>query len=349
MSDPLPIAIVDDVRFDAHEESSGRHPECPERLVAAREGLFGVLPASQRRHLAPRQASEQELLSVHSADHLRTLERALAGGHGHIDADTFFSPGSREAAWLAAGGAADLARSLVSGESSCGVALLRPPGHHAEPGSAMGFCMLNNIAIAAHSALALGVPRVAIVDWDVHHGNGTQAAFYDDPRVLFISMHQYPFYPGTGAPAEVGRGRGLGTTINLALPSGCGVADYAEAMRRVVLPALADYAPELLLVSAGFDAHRADPLAGMRLDAACYGAMTAALLQAQNSAAGAGRVGFVLEGGYDLDALKTSTAALGRAVIGDAPRLPDDPPSSGGLRAIETTIRYAAPHWNSLS
>jgi len=347
MAEPPVIAIVDDERFDAHEASSGHHPECPERLVAAREGLFGALPEARRRRIVPREASEQELLRAHSGKHVRGLQRALSDGHGQIDADTFFSPGSREAAWLAAGGAADVGRELATGDSACAIALLRPPGHHAEPDTAMGFCLLNNVAIAAHSALASGARRVAIVDWDVHHGNGTQAAFYADPRVLFISLHQYPYYPGTGAPSEVGRGEGLGSTINLAMPSGCGVADYAAAMRRVVLPALAEFDADVLLVSAGFDAHRADPLAGMRLDAACYGAMTSALLSSRADSDRA-RVGFVLEGGYDLDALKVSVAALGRAAGGQAVEMLDDAPCAEGLRAIETTVRHVTPHFQTV-
>ena len=207
---PLPVAIVDDVRFDAHCDIGGHHPESPERLVAARDGLQKGLGTEARRLLQAREATDQELARVHSPRYVEHLRAALARGAGQLDPDTYFSPGSREAAWLAAGSVIDLTEALLSGSTQRGVALLRPPGHHAICDASMGFCLLNNVALAASSALARGLTRVAIVDWDVHHGNGTQDMFYDDPRVLYISMHQYPFYPGTGAARDMGRGEGEG-------------------------------------------------------------------------------------------------------------------------------------------
>jgi acetoin utilization deacetylase AcuC-like enzyme len=232
----------------------------------------------------------------------------------------------------------------MRGEARRGVALLRPPGHHAEPDAAMGFCLLNNIAIAAGAALAAGAQRVAIVDWDVHHGNGTQDAFYEDPRVLFISLHQYPFYPGTGAARDIGRGAGKGFTANLALPADQGPETYAYAFRRVVLPLLEHFAADLLLVSAGFDAHQRDPLAQMRLDSPCYQAFASSLCE-HAERVGHGRVGLLLEGGYDLLALEESLGCVGRALLGDHLALPEGAPQAAGREAIEYTRSELSGIW----
>ncbi len=338
------IAIVDDERFEQHRERSGHHPECPERLIAARSGLYGVLPEAARLRLQARPASDEELVRVHRAAYLDALRLRLRDGFGQLDPDTYFSPGSQQAAWLAAGAAAELSQALMRGDARRGVALLRPPGHHAEPGGSMGFCLLNNIAVAAGAALAAGAQRVAIVDWDVHHGNGTQDAFEQDPRLLFVSMHQYPFYPGTGRADEVGRGAGRGHCANVALPAGQGPETYGYAFRRVVLPLLERFAPDLILVSAGFDAHRRDPLAQMELDAASYQAMASALI-AHVDQAGHGRIGFLLEGGYDLQALEQSLGGVARALLGQALELPQDAPSAAGRDAVDHTRHAIAPYW----
>ncbi len=352
MSEPVvvrpAIAIVDDPRFDAHEDPTGPHPECPERLTAAREGLYGTLPTSERLVVPAREVSEAELTRVHRSDYLDKLRERLRDSGGHLDPDTYFCRGTREAAWLAAGGAVDLARTLVSGQATQGFALLRPPGHHAVPSRSMGFCLLNNVALAASAALDAGLSRVAIVDWDVHHGNGTQDAFYADPRVLFCSLHQYPFYPGTGAPHEIGRGPGTGFTCNVALPAGCGPETYGAAFRELLLPMLTSYAPELVLVSAGFDAHARDPLASMRLDSASYGAMAGSLLELAQSL-GHGRVGFVLEGGYDLAALADGTAAVARSLRGERIELPDGKLHAAARLAIDATKQQLKPYWPALA
>jgi acetoin utilization deacetylase AcuC-like enzyme len=239
----------------------------------------------------------------------------------------------------------ELAQALVSGTSRRGIALLRPPGHHAIAGRSLGFCLLNNIALAASSALAQGLARVAIVDWDVHHGNGTQDMFYDDPRVLFISLHQYPFYPGTGAAREIGRGPGEGYTANLALPAHSGPETYGAAFREVVLPLLSRFAPELVLVSAGFDAHQRDPLASMNLDNQSYGAMASALIE-QCDQLGHGRIGFVLEGGYDLYALSDSVKQVcTRLLGGERCELPQGRLAGRERNAIDQTLASLAPHW----
>ena len=341
---PSPIAIVDDARFDAHHDGSGHHPECPDRLVAAREGLHAALSPSAIHSVIAREAKQDELCRVHSPQYVERLLARLSRGFGNLDPDTYFSPGTREAAWLAAGGVIDLAQLLASSTNQRGFALLRPPGHHAVPAASMGFCLLNNVALAASAARASGLARVAIVDWDVHHGNGTQDMFYDDPNVLFISLHQFPFYPGTGAPREIGRGEGEGYTANLALPGDCGPEAYGGAFREVVLPMLRAYAPELILVSAGFDAHQRDPLASMNLDNQTYGAMASSLIDLADEL-GHGRVGFVLEGGYDLYALSDSVREVAAAALGQRTSLPEGKLREREREAITQTQHYLAPHW----
>lgn len=342
-----PVGIIDDERFDAHA-SRAPHPERPERLDAARSGLLGALPPEQRHVLIPRMPHAGELEGIHSPAYLGRLERTLSEERaGHLDADTYFGPGTREASLLAAGSAAEMATALMQNVIRRGVALLRPPGHHARPASAMGFCLLNNVAVAARSALDAGAERVAIVDWDVHHGNGTQEMFYADPRVLFVSVHQWPFYPGTGAPSEIGEGSGTGYTANVGLPGGSGPEAYGMAFRDVVLPLLESFRADVVLVSAGFDAHARDPLASMHLDAATYGAMATALVR-HVDALGHGRLGFLLEGGYDLIALEESVAAMARAAVGDAIDLPTGVVSVEAARAIDATRKALRPHWPTL-
>lgn len=316
----MPIALVDDERFEGHRAQQ-IHPEQPARLVAARAGLLQAAAEDELVRIAARPVTDEEVLRVHTESHLHKLREALAGGWGHIDGDTFFSPKSEEAAWLAAGGAVELCRAVVEGPVRRGLALLRPPGHHAVPSQAMGFCLLNNIAIAAADALARGLSRVAIVDWDVHHGNGTQDIFYEDPRVLFVSLHQSPLYPGTGRLAERGAGAGDGATLNVPMPAGSGPTAYGAVFRELVMPALESFDAELVLVSAGFDAHRSDPLAELSLDADCFGAMTTALLDHAEEA-GHGRLALFLEGGYDLDAVEASMCAVGNALLGRRYELP---------------------------
>jgi acetoin utilization deacetylase AcuC-like enzyme len=237
---------------------------------------------------------------------VRTAGRAVA-----LDADTFTSPESYEIALLAAGAAVQAAEYALDSREPA-VALVRPPGHHAERDKAMGFCLFNNVAVAAAAAVARGLTRVAVVDIDVHHGNGTQAIFYEDPRVLYVSTHQFPFYPGTGAAGEAGAGPGTGFTFNVPLAAGATDADYARAYAKIAAR-LEDYAPELLLVSAGYDAHEDDPLASMRVTTAGYAAIVRSL---KESAARIGcPIALVTEGGYDLDALhaclEASLEALG--------------------------------------
>jgi acetoin utilization deacetylase AcuC-like enzyme len=311
MSDAL---LLSDPRFFQHR-SSAYHPERPERLDAA---IAAAEKARTSHGLAfarvePRPATDEELARIHKPGFVEWLRR-LDGKEAYVDPDTYVNPLSVEVALLAAGGTIALVDALLTGPTKRGIALVRPPGHHARPAHAMGFCLLNNVALAAAHARASGVERVAIVDWDVHHGNGTQEAFWRDPHVLYVSTHQYPFYPGTGAVLETGEGEGKGFTVNIPLGAGGGDAVYRGAFERVVLPVLEEYRPELILVSAGFDASVRDPLAEMALSSEAFGWMASSLRALADRTAG-GRIALVLEGGYDLVALETGLFAATRGVV----------------------------------
>jgi acetoin utilization deacetylase AcuC-like enzyme len=340
------VLILDDDLFLAHV-APPEHPERGERLLAVREGLDRTLTSlgelyGYTRPAAPDVTTEQ-LERVHHPAHVAELGQ-LVGRTGLLDSDTYVSPGSVRAAWRAAGAAVALVDALVDGSATRGFALPRPPGHHALADSAMGFCLLNNVAVAAAHARARGRSRVLVLDWDVHHGNGTEAIFYDDPSVLFISLHQFPNYPGTGAHGDVGSGDGRGKTVNLPLPPGGGDSLYEAAFTRVVLPIIEQFSPDLALVSCGFDAHALDPLAAMELSSAAYGKMTTSLLGALPSRC---PLGLVLEGGYDLQALAESSDAVARALfdappLQDMPRRPTSHQEEEALRQVE---RAQTPYW----
>jgi acetoin utilization deacetylase AcuC-like enzyme len=246
------------------------------------------------------------------------LGERVPGQSGHLDPDTFYSPRSWDAALAAAGAAIDATCAALTGEVSHAAAFVRPPGHHAESDRAMGFCLLNNVAVAAAAARAAGAHRVAIVDWDVHHGNGTQQIFWRDPAVLYCSVHQFPFYPGTGGSGEIGEGQGRGTTINVPLPAGMAEAEYQYVFDRIFLPALRAFAPEVILISAGYDAHRDDPLAQMRLEGRSYVALAAQLRSLSLPLVA------ILEGGYDLEAVATSAAGTLEVLLGAEPAAAPD-------------------------
>ena len=263
--------VLDDV-FLGHRAPSG-HPERPARAEAVRDALLAADIAGRGRHIAARAVTDEELARVHAPAYLDELAKAVPGRTGWLDADTYFSPGTWEAARLAAGATSQLAIDVMDGALSQGISVVRPPGHHATRDRAMGFCLLNNVAVAAAAARARGAARVAIVDWDVHHGNGTQDIFWDDPTVMYLSVHQYPYYPGTGAPTEIGGPNAKGTTVNVGLPGGSGDVEYAAVFDHVFVPALTKFQPDLILVSAGFDAFQHDPLAGMRVTHEGFAAM----------------------------------------------------------------------------
>ncbi|MDB4957551.1 MAG: Histone deacetylase [Myxococcales bacterium] len=335
--------VLDEI-FVQHRAPSG-HPERPARVEAVRDALVAAGIASRGTHLATRVASDAELVAVHDAAYLTRLEQTVPGKSGWIDADTYFSPGTWDAARTAAGSVSDLAKRVLAGEFSTGIAVVRPPGHHATHDRAMGFCLLNNVAVAAAAARAAGAARVAIVDWDVHHGNGTQDIFWNDPNVLYMSVHQFPYYPGTGAANEVGGDQARGATINVGLPSGSRDADYAAVFDHVFMPALQKFAPDLVLVSAGFDAFEHDPLAGMRVTHAGFAAMARRLRYAADRWSG-GRIAAVLEGGYDLDGLAGGMSATLAAFVGDPEPVgevaPLPPEPSLARAAIEGTLAAQA-------
>jgi acetoin utilization deacetylase AcuC-like enzyme len=299
------------------------HPERPARLAAVVAGIREAGLGEAVVPVVPRRATVTEVAAVHPAEHVARLEAFCAAGGGNLDADTAASPGSFVAALLAAGAGLDAVERLERGEAEAAFCAVRPPGHHALPARAMGFCLLNNVAVTA-AALAGRGERVLIVDYDAHHGNGTQDVFWDDDRVAYVSLHQWPLYPGTGALAETGGPAAVGTTVNVPLPAGATGDIYLRAVDELVVPIAEAFRPTWLLLSAGFDAHRADPLTGLGLSAGDYGPLTMRLA----ALVPAGRVVAFLEGGYDLDALAASAAACvgGLAGAGVVP----EPPTGGG-------------------
>ncbi len=285
------------------------HPERPERLRAVLERLEvgGVAGELDRRLASP--AALESIGRVHSLDYVRDVERVCGAGRAQLDdGDTYVSSESYDAAMLAAGGAIDALERVLSSEWKNAFVAIRPPGHHAEESHAMGFCLFNNVAIAAKHLRARGLERVAIVDWDVHHGNGTQHTFERDPSVFYASLHQFPHYPGTGAASERGIGDGRGTTLNCPLPAASGDREWLAAFEGSVLRELEVFRPQFVLVSAGFDAHRDDPLSGTRVSEDGFRRMTRGLIELARSHAN-GRIVSVLEGGYDLDSLARSAEA----------------------------------------
>jgi acetoin utilization deacetylase AcuC-like enzyme len=297
-----------------HDTGFG-HPERADRIRAIEGELDGREWLGWERVEAPA-ATEEQLLRVHPAEYLQAVREHSERGEA-FDVDTPTSQGSYEAALRAAGGACALAEALLTGGERTGFSCLRPPGHHAERATAMGFCLFANVAIAARHALdALGAERVLVVDWDVHHGNGTNALVHDSREVLFVSIHQWPFWPGTGALDDVGEGDGEGYSINVPVPAGTGEAAFLSLLEHVVMPVGRQYRPDLILISAGYDAHRHDPLGGLALDTASYGGM-ASRVRALGDEVGA-PVGAVLEGGYDLQALADSVAETMAALEGGA-------------------------------
>ncbi len=305
----MDAAIIWDEAYAEHE--TGAHPEGADRIAAVVDHLRATDLWPRLAVVKPAPATEDDVLLVHTRLHLASVKKSGEGGGHWLDPDTFVSPRSYEIALLSAGGA--IAATRLWSRGLVAFALIRPPGHHATPDRAMGFCLFDNIAIAAARLLAEGYERVAIIDWDVHHGNGTQAAFYDEPRVLFVSLHQWPHYPGSGFFSECGEGDALGRTVNLPLPAGSTDADYAHAFEALVEPVVRQFAPQAILVSAGQDIHRDDPLGSMRVTEAGFADMALRCARLAREFCEE-RLAFVLEGGYDRGATARSVEAILRAV-----------------------------------
>ena len=336
----MATGLLFDERFLLHRAPAG-HPEHGGRLEAIwnrfrKEGLD-----ARCRRVAARPASREELLAVHREGLLAEVHSSAARELTLLDPDTYAGRQSEEAALLAAGGTVDICLEVLAGSLDSGFALVRPPGHHAEADRAMGFCLFNTVAVAARAAKENGARKILIVDWDVHHGNGTQNTFWDDADVLYFSTHQYPFYPGSGSITETGGPEAAGRTINVPWPAGMGDAEYLAAFDRVLLPAARAFEPDLVLVSAGFDAAAGDLLGGMRISPEGYAAMTSRL-----TGLSAGRLVLALEGGYNLEAIAASAAACLRIQLGEAPPRADfGLPAPLAVRILDAVIREQGPFW----
>jgi acetoin utilization deacetylase AcuC-like enzyme len=330
------LLIADDDVFALHDPGRG-HPERVARLEAVREGVRRAGVDDAIRVLEPRDATHGELLQVHDPAHLSRVEEMSTRGGGVIDADTAVSGGSWRAAVRAAGAGLSAVDALTRGDGRAAFLGLRPPGHHATGHVPMGFCLLNNVAVTA-AALAARGERVAIVDYDAHHGNGTQDIFWRDPRVLYVSLHEWPLYPGTGRLDDTGEGDGEGTTCNFPLPAGATGDVYLRAFDDLIEPLIARFEPDWVLVSVGYDAHRADPLTGLALSAGDYAALAARVTALGRP----GRIIMFLEGGYDLDAVRDSVAATLPALLGEG-AAPPEAPTSGGPGA--PVVAAASERW----
>ena len=342
----MTTGLVYDEAFLRHR-APYEHPEHPGRLSAIWKRLTDDRLVGRCARVPAREATSDELVTVHTPQHVARVDSTGSRSFAQLDADTYTARESAHVARLAAGGLVDLVDLVADGELSNGFALLRPPGHHAEADRAMGFCLFNNVAVAAEVARRSRpsqVRRVAIVDWDLHHGNGTQHSFEEEEDILYFSTHQYPFYPGTGAIREVGRGGARGRTVNVAWPPGMGDAEYLAAFDRVWMPIATAFVPDLVLVSCGFDAAAGDLLGGMKVSAAGFAAMTERVLSLAN-----GKVVLALEGGYNLDAIAAAASACTRVLLGEAPARPDmGPPSPVAETVIREVVDIHRAFWPGL-
>jgi acetoin utilization deacetylase AcuC-like enzyme len=317
----MAVGYVYDPIYLKHD--TGQHVEVAARLEAIISHLEKTGLKKQLTLIKPRPASVAELALVHQKQYIKQIEEKAASGGGWLDPDTVMSSGSYEAALYAAGGLIRAVEAVMAGEVDSAFALVRPPGHHATSSYAKGFCLFNNIAIAARYALAeYKLERILIIDFDVHHGNGTQQTFYDDPKVMYISTHQYPFYPGSGDINESGSGAAKGTNINIPMPAGCGDDEYMQVFEQVIVPAARRFGPQLILVSAGYDNHWADPLALMELSVSGLAQIVGVIKGLADELCG-GRLVLTLEGGYNLDALAASVKATFDVLLGNS--AVDDP------------------------
>ncbi len=341
------VGLVWDSTFLEHDAGYG-HPERPERLIAIREVMTERGLWERLTKVPTREATFEEILRNHEPGYVQQVLDSRGELNTFFDGDTQASPKTAEAALLASGGAIDLTRAVFHGDLDMGFSLGRPPGHHAERTHAMGFCYFNHIAVAARAiAEEEGLERILLVDWDVHHGNGTQHVFENDPRFAFFSVHQGNFYPGTGAIHEIGRGDGTGYTLNLPLKPAMDDDDYRYCFQKVVVPFARQYKPQMILLSAGYDSHHQDPLGGMNVTAEGFGGMTADLCDLADELCGGKLVAF-LEGGYDLEGLSSSVGTTLQIMLGD------DVDVSGVANNAGTRVRqdcrrlaeHLAGHWS---
>ena len=337
----MKCAIVLDDLFLRHQTPPG-HPERPDRLRSVAAHLHNWKRFAELTVVPPSEAEESWLRAVHGGEMLDRVKATAGKLHGQLDPDTHTGPHSFQTALLAAGSVVRLLGMVLSGEAQSGFALVRPPGHHAESGRSMGFCLFNNIAVSAQWAIERrGLERIAVIDFDVHHGNGTQQIFEDRADVLYLSTHQFPLYPGTGSWEEQGSGKGIGTTVNFPISAGRGNGFYLNLFDEFVIPILERYHPQLVLVSAGYDAHREDPLANMNLDEQGFGELAARLNQLARQQC-EGRILYVLEGGYHLQALAASLRRTIEVTLNESLPEPSPAPSpryqSYARRAREALI-----------
>jgi acetoin utilization deacetylase AcuC-like enzyme len=343
--------IVKDTRYMDHWMGD-YHPECPQRLKVIYEMLEEPDMAGRFQEIPPRFAEKQELSLVHAGYYIDMLAATKGIDYTYLDPDTQTCADSYQAAILAAGGLCEAISGVCAGKLKNAFALVRPPGHHAERAQAKGFCLLNNVAVGARYAQeALGLGRILIVDWDLHHGNGTQHSFEEDPTVLYFSTHQYPYYPGTGASSEIGTGSGLGFTVNVPLTVGHGDAEYLSIFERILKPIAIEYNPELILVSAGFDIYIGDPLGGMNVTPAGFAAMTRAIMDIADQCCD-GKVVLTLEGGYDLYGERDSVKEVLRELAGFSKTYPAVPAGSAMQEIVDNVVARVksvhGPYWKSL-
>ncbi|MBC7252933.1 MAG: histone deacetylase [Actinobacteria bacterium] len=344
-------AVFYDPLFLEHDTGLG-HPERAERLEKAMEMLESTRLKEKVRVLSPRDAAVEEIELVHPRPYIEDVKRVADSGGGWLDPDTHVGTRSYHAALRSAGAALDGLERIFSGEIDNAFCLARPPGHHATATRGMGFCLFNNNAVAARFAMEkYGISRIFILDWDAHHGNGIQEIFYRDDRVLYVSLHQYPHYPGTGSYRETGEGKGEGYTVNFPLPARTGEEVYLAAFDRVIIPLALKYGPELVLVSAGYDGHFSDPLCSMLLKSTSYAEMAERLKKLAAEVCG-GRMLVCLEGGYNLTAVARSITNTIAVLAGEDLRVEDEevygkglPASDRGMEVVELVQGVIRPYW----